>query len=135
MYPIYKDDEGKTQNDLDYQNFEILDLSQVADKIKVKDIDAVQRWCQANDVSTFKFTKKYFVYKLDFEYALGKPFVMHLIKKHPDCWKEVLRTLINWDALYQYFLFNFSGHDEDGGVDHICPADERQEKLFKRLMK
>ena len=136
MSQIYKDENGQSHNNLEeYQNFEILDLSQVADRIKVKDVDAVQRWCQANDVSIYKFTKKYFVYRFDFEYAVGKPFVVGLIKKHPDCWKDMLRELIKWDALYHYFLFNFSDYDENSAIDDTVPMDEGQEKLFKRLVK
>jgi hypothetical protein len=133
MAQINNGEHRQSNNHLDeYPNFEILDLAHVAERINVIDIDAVRRWCKENDVSTYKFTKKYFVYRLDFEYAVGKPFVTNLIKKHPDGWKDILRELIKWDALYHYFIFNFNDdHDLASGP---TPA-EGQEKLFKRLMK
>lgn len=109
-------------------------MVEVAERISFKDAEAAKRWCHANDVNIHKFNKKIFVYQFDLEFALGKPFVLALMKKHPDQWKTILQDILKWEALYNYFLLNLGDQAEENSLAHITP-NQGQEKLLKRLLK
>ena len=132
-------DHAKNLNSLDYVfeqgAFKLVSMARVAERIRLKDMEATKRWCDANEVRVHKFGKRYFVYEFDLEYAIGKPLVTALIEKHPDQWKVILYDLIAWDALYNYFVIRFDHQTQEVVDDTNRVLDDDQERLLKRLLK
>jgi hypothetical protein len=126
VYIMYKDFENPLAT---------MSMSEIAERISLKDPEAAKRWCQANEVLIHKFSKKSFVYQFDFEYAMGKPFVLALIRKQPNHWKTILQDVLKWNALYNYFLLNIGEDIESMPFEDIKILDGQQEKLLKRLLK
>lgn len=119
----------------EHHSLKLVSMSQVAERIQLKDLDAAKRWCEANQIAVYKFSKKYVVYQFDLEYAIGKPFVSALIEKHPTEWKTILQDLIKWNALYNYFLLNFNKQTESVSQEKFGVLDQGQEQLLNRLLK
>lgn len=115
--------------------FKLISMSQVAERIQLKDLEAAKRWCDANEVRVHKFGKRHVVYEFDLEYAIGKPLVTALIEKHPDQWKVILHDLIAWDALYNYFLIRFDNQTQEVADETVRTLGDEQTKLLKRLLK
>ncbi len=113
----------------------LVTMSEVAERISLKDSEAAKRWCLSNDITVHKLSKKDFVYEFDLEYHTSKPFVFDIQRRHPNDWKEILRDVLNWDALYNYFLLNLGEPRNDGALAEIAPSDKEQEELLKRLLR
>jgi hypothetical protein len=110
-------------------------MSEVANRISLKDSEAAKRWCQSNDITVHKFSKKDFVYEFDLEYTLTKPFVHDLKGKHPNHWQDILKDVLECDALYNYFLLNLGEPRNDKALATVEPLDKEQEDLIKRLLR
>lgn len=110
-------------------------MSEVAERISLKDSEAAKKWCLSNDITVHKLSKKDFVYEFDLEYHIIKPFVHDIQRRHPSDWKEILRDVLNWEALYNYFLLNLGQPRNYGDLVDIEPSDKEQEELLKRLLR
>ena len=109
-------------------------MSEVGERIKLKDSEAVKKWCVANDVTVHKLSNRDYVYRIDLEYTIGKPFVSDLKKKHPEQWKFLLKEILCNDALYYLFLANFGESRNDGVFTVVKPTNEKEKELYKKLI-
>ena len=109
-------------------------MSEVGERIKLRDSEAVKKWCVTNDVTVHKLSNRDYVYRIDLEYTIGKPFVSDLKKKHPEQWKFLLKEILCNDALYYIFLANLGESRNDGAFTVVKPTNEKEKELYKKLI-
>lgn len=113
---------------------DIVKISEVSERIKLRDSEATKKWCVANNVTIHKLSKCDYVYRIDLEYTIGKPFVSDLKKKHPEEWKCLLKEILANDALYYLFLANLDEARNDKALTTVKPTNEKEKELYKKLI-
>lgn len=109
-------------------------MSEVSQRIKLKDSEATKRWCVTNSVTVHKFSKLDYVYKIDLECTIGKPFVAELKNKHPQQWRTLLKQILDNDALYHLFLANLDEARNLEALTIVKPTTLEEKELYKKLI-
>jgi hypothetical protein len=69
------------------RSLDTLTIEQVAEKINVKNTATAKKWLDNNNyVKIHRFLNSYFVYQIEVDSHIDKPYVQHLRNKHPDKW-------------------------------------------------
>ncbi len=113
---------------------DVVTMAEVSERIKLTDSEATKKWCVNNDVTVHKVSNKDYVYRIDLEYTIGKPFVSDLQKKHPQNWKYLLKDILGNDALYNFFLANLGESRNDEAFTIVKPTNDKEKELFKKLI-
>jgi hypothetical protein len=84
--------------------FNLLTLSEVGEKIKLSDPKSIKNWLRHNGITIHKLATRAFVYDLDLKVCLLKPMVLDLIKKHPNQWRGICRSIIDEDVVFEMIM-------------------------------
>ncbi|RZJ33219.1 MAG: hypothetical protein EOO51_14585 [Flavobacterium sp.] len=108
-------------------------MAEVAERINLKDSESAIKWLKANDVTIHKLLRKFIVYQLDLEFAIIKPLVHDLQKRHPKNWKDALENICIDDALFNFILFRLGEPRIGKGLAKVSPTTKEEEELLKSL--
>jgi hypothetical protein len=113
---------------------ELLTLSEIGAKIKLNDPKSIKNWVLQNGITIHKLASRTFVYDLDLKVCLLKPLVLELIRKYPNRWRGICRTIITEDVVFDMLLIEL----DEGPM--ILPKYKMQfnsveeEKLYNDLV-
>ena len=82
------------------RSLDTLTLAQVAEKINVKDIETAKKWLQEKRIKIHRFLNNSFVYQIEVDSQIDKPFVQQLRNKYPDKWKDRYRDVVKDLSVY-----------------------------------
>lgn len=82
------------------KSLDTITLPQVAEKINVKDIDTAKKWLNEKGIRIHNFPKTKYVYQIEVDSEIDKPFVQLLRNKYPDKWKAHYRDVVKDIAVY-----------------------------------
>lgn len=82
------------------RSLDTLTLAQVAERINVKDIETAKKWLQENRIKIHRFLNNSFVYQIEVDSQIDKPFVQQLRNKYPDKWKDRYRDVVKDLSVY-----------------------------------
>ena len=77
------------------RSLDTLTLAQVAEKINVKDVETAKKWLQEKRIKIHRFLNNSFVYQIEVDSQIDKPFVQQLRNKYPDKWKDMSNLKID----------------------------------------
>ena len=132
----YKNDEKSGQitlNTLQFP-FEILTIAEAGQQIRLKDTEATKKWCISNEVPVYKFSKRDYVYKLDLQFTLSKPFILNLQKTNPIDWKDILKDIIPDTSLFNYFLLKLGEPRNSKSFSKVLPTNNKEKDLLNSLL-
>ncbi len=72
-------------------------MKEVAEKLKLKSLDAAARWCSKQKIDTFFLGNKRVVPEFAFTLAYEKPFIEQLKQKHGADWYAYYEAFQNQD--------------------------------------
>lgn len=79
-------------------------LTEIAERLKVKNSRTAETWCRENMVSVQCERKRKFVWNLEFETAFQSKFLKHLEKLYPMNFHELYNAAIEDDFIKAYQL-------------------------------
>ena len=82
------------------RSLDTLTLAQVAEKINVKDIETAKKLLQEKRIKIHRFLNNSFVYQIEVDSQIDKPFVQQLRNKYPDKWKDRYRDVVKDLSVY-----------------------------------
>ena len=82
------------------RSLDTLTLAQVAERINVKDITTAKKWLQEKRIKIHRFLNNSFVYQIEVDSQIDKPFVQQLRNKYPDKWKDRYRDVVKDLSVY-----------------------------------
>ena len=82
------------------RSLDTMTLAQVAEKINVKDIESAKKWLQEKNIKIHRFLNNSFVYQIEVDSEIDKPFVQQLRNKYPDKWKDRYRDVVKDLSVY-----------------------------------
>ena len=82
------------------RSLDTLTLAQVAERINVKDITTAKKWLHEKRIKIHRFLNNSFVYQIEVDSQIDKPFVQQLRNKYPDKWKDRYRDVVKDLSVY-----------------------------------
>jgi hypothetical protein len=86
------------------KSLDTLTLEQVSERIHSTNERTTRRWLEECGIKVYRFARKSFVYQVEVESEIDKPFVLHLRNHHPDKWKERYRDVVKDLAVYNLLV-------------------------------
>ena len=116
------------------RSLDILTLAQVAEKINVKDVESAKKWLKETGIKLHRFLNSTFVYQIEVDSEIDKPFVQQLRIKYPDKWKERYRDVVKDLSLYNLTVTLLE--DEISPIPRIKSSNinKKDEERYKRLL-
>jgi hypothetical protein len=116
------------------RSLDTLTIPQVAEKINVKDIETAKKWLVEQGIKIHKFTKTPFVYQIEVDSQIDKPFVQQLRNKYPDKWKDRYRDVVKDLSVYNLTITLLEDDISPVPVARATGINKKDEKRYKDLL-
>jgi hypothetical protein len=110
-------------------------IQMVAEKLKLKKIESAKKWLLKNDIQIHRSAKSGYVYQVEVDCCIDKPYVMNLRRKHPQKWKEIYRSVVNNLAVYNLMMIQLEGELPTLPITKVTLRSKADENIYKELMK
>ena len=116
------------------KGLDTLTLAQVAERINVKDIGTAKKWLIANGIKIHRFINSFFVYQIEVDSQIDKPYVQQLRNKYPDKWKDRYRDVVKDLSVYNLTITLLE--DEISPIPRVKSSNinKKDEERYKRLL-
>ena len=116
------------------KSLDTLTLEQVSERIHSTNEKKTRRWLEACGVKVYRFARKSFVYQVEVESEIDKPFVLHLRNQHPDKWKERYRDVVKDLAVYNLLVSKIEDTPTPTPTVRARRVNKKDEERYKRLL-
>ena len=116
------------------KGLDTLTLAQVAERINVKNIETAKKWLMINGIKIHRFINGLFVYQIEVDSQIDKPYVQQLRNKYPDKWKDRYRDVVKDLSVYNLTITLLE--DEISPIPRIKSSNinKKDEERYKRLL-
>jgi len=116
------------------KGLDTLTLAQVAERINVKNIETAKKWLIANGIKIHRFINSLFVYQIEVDSQIDKPYVQQLRNKYPDKWKDRYRDVVKDLSVYNLTITLLE--DEISHIPRVKSSNinKKDEERYKRLL-
>ena len=116
------------------RSLDTLTLAQVAEKINVKNIETAKKWLMINGIKIHRFINSLFVYQIEVDSQIDKPYVQQLRNKYPDKWKDRYRDVVKDLSVYNLTITLLE--DEISPIPRVKSSNinKKDEERYKRLL-
>ena len=116
------------------RSLDTLTLPQVAEKINVKDIETAKKWLVERGIKIHKFTKTPFVYQIEVDSHIDKPFVQQLRNRYPDKWRDRYRDVVKDLSVYNLTITLLEDEISPVPAARATRIKKKDEKRYKDLL-
>ena len=116
------------------KSLDTLTLAQVAERINVKNIETAKKWLIATGIKIHRFINSLFVYQIEVDSQIDKPYVQQLRNKYPDKWKDRYRDVVKDLSVYNLTITLLE--DEISPIPRVksLNINKKDEERYKRLL-
>jgi len=116
------------------KGLDTLTLAQVAERINVKNIETAKKWLMINGIKIHRFINSLFVYQIEVDSQIDKPYVQQLRNKYPDRWKDRYRDVVKDLSVYNLTITLLE--DEISPIPRVKSSNinKKDEERYKRLL-
>jgi len=116
------------------KGLDTLTLAQVAERINVKNIETVKKWLMTNGIKIHRFINGLFVYQIEVDSQIDKPFVQQLRNKYPDKWKDRYRDVVKDLSVYNLTITLLE--DDISPIPRVKSSrvNKKDEERYKKLL-
>ena len=116
------------------KGLDTLTLAQVAERINVKNIETAKKWLMANGIKIHRFINGSFVYQIEVDSQIDKPFVQQLRNKYPDKWKDRYRDVVKDLSVYNLTITLLE--DEISPIPRVKSSriNKKDEERYNKLL-
>ena len=117
------------------KGLDTLTLAQVAERINVKNIETAKKWLMINGIKIHRFINSLFVYQIEVDSQIDKPYVQQLRNKYPDKWKDRYRDVVKDLSVYNLTITLLE--DEISPIPRvkISKINKKDEERYKNLLR
>lgn len=116
------------------KSLDTLTLEQVSEKIHSTNERTTRRWLEECGIKVYRFARKSFVYQVEVESEIDKPFVLHLRNQHPDKWKERYRDVVKDLAVYNLLVSKIEDTPTLTPIVRAKRINKKDEERYKKLL-
>jgi deoxyribodipyrimidine photolyase len=116
------------------RSLDTLTLAQVAEKINVKNIETAKKWLKEKGIKVHRFLTNSFVYQIEVDSQIDKPFAQQLRNKYPDKWKDRYRDVVKDLSVYHLTITLLE--DEISPIPRVKSSriNKKDEIRYKKLL-
>lgn len=111
-----------------------LTLRQVATELNYKDESATRKWLKKMGVQIHRTAKDNYVYQIELDLILERPYVNSLRIKHPQKWKEMYRVVCKDNTLYELMMIEMDELTPIIPMTKVSLRSKSDDKLYKSLL-
>jgi hypothetical protein len=111
-----------------------LTLPQVGKEINRSNPESIRKWLLEKNITIHRQSNTNFVYQVEFDCEMDKPFVFDIRRKYPDCWKEIYRNVSKDLAVYNLMLIILKEEPTPLPTTKVVCKSITDNKLLKSLM-
>jgi hypothetical protein len=115
-------------------SLETLTISEVSVLLCFKNDLTTRKWLKDNAIQIHRLTKRSFVYQIELDFVLDKPYVMDLKRKHPQNWRESYRCVAKDKSLYDLMILEIDKEVCFTPTTKVSIKSKTDQKLFKSLV-
>lgn len=116
------------------KSLDTLTLEQVSERIHSTSEKTTRRWLEACGVKVYRFARKSFVYQVEVESEIDKPFVLQLRNQLPDKWKERYRDVVKDLSVYNLLVSKIEDTPTPTPTVRARRVNKKDEERYKRLL-
>lgn len=116
------------------KSLDTLTLEQVSEKIHSTNERTTRRWLEECGIKVYRFARKSFVYQVEVESEIDKPFVLHLRNQYPDKWKERYRDVVKDLAVYNLLVSKIEDTPTLTPIVRAKRINKKDEERYKKLL-
>ena len=116
------------------KSLDTLTLEQVAERIHAANEKSTRKWLKDCSINVYRFSRKSFVYQIEVESEVDKPFVISLRNKFPDKWKEKYRDVVKDLAVYNLNISTIEETPTPTPTVRARRINKKDEDRYKRLL-
>jgi hypothetical protein len=116
------------------RSLDTLTLAQVAEKINVKNIETAKKWLEEKGIKVHRFLTNSFVYQIEVDSQIDKPFAQQLRNKYPDKWKERYKEVVKDLSVYNLTITLLE--DEISPIPRLkcSKINKKDQERYKKLL-
>jgi hypothetical protein len=116
------------------KSLDTLTMEQVSERIHSTNERTTRRWLEECGIKVYRFARKSFVYQVEVESEIDKPFVLHLRNHHPDKWKERYRDVVKDLAVYNLLVSKIEDTPTPTPTVRASRINKKDEDWYKKLI-
>jgi len=116
------------------RSLDTLTLAQVAEKIYVKNIETAKKWLMEKGIKIHRFLNNSFVYQIEVDSHIDKPFVQQLRNKYPDKWKERYRDVAKDLPVYNFTITLLEDEVSNTPLVKASKINNKDLERYKKLL-
>ena len=116
------------------KSLDTLTLEQVSERIHSTNERTTRRWLEECGIKVYRFARRSFVYQVEVESEIDKPFVLHLRNNHPDNWKERYRDVVKDLGVYNLLLSKIEDTPTPTPNVRARSINKKDEDWYKKLI-
>ena len=116
------------------KSLDTLTMEQVSERIHSTNERTTRRWLEECGIKVYRFARRSFVYQVEVESEIDKPFVLHLRNYHPDKWKERYRDVVKDLGVYNLLLSKIEDTPTPTPNVRASRINKKDEDWYKKLI-
>lgn len=116
------------------RSLDILTLPQVAERINVRSVDSAIKWLKEMGIKIHRFNQSPYVYQIEVDSCIDKPFVQNLRNRFPDKWKDRYREVVKDLSVYNLTITLLE--DETSPIPRVkcSKINKKDQERYKKLL-
>jgi hypothetical protein len=116
------------------KSLDTLTLSQVAEVTHTSNEKSTRKWLKERDIKVYRHARVSFVYQIEVDSEIDKPFVINLRNKFPDKWKEHYRAVVKDLAVYNLTISMIEDTPTPIPSVRARRINKKDEDRYKRIL-
>jgi len=112
----------------------LIPLQQIGDEINLRNTRSIRKWLIERGITIHKLSSKSYVYRIDYELHIEKPYVLNLRRNNPKNWKEMYKAIVKSEALYNLMMLEMEQEVFHLPTTKVSVRSKNDEKLLRALV-
>ena len=116
------------------KSLDTLTLEQVTERIHGSNEKSTRKWLQERGIQIYRHARVSFVYQIEVDSEIDKPYVISLRNRFPDNWKERYRDVVKDLAVYNNTVSTIEDTPTPTPSIRARRINKKDEDRYKRLL-
>lgn len=118
-----------------FKSLDTLTIEQVAERIYAKDPETARKWLIKKGIEIHKYPSHSYVFQIEVDSHLDKPFVQGLRSKYPDKWKDRYRQVVKDIAVYKLTVSMLEDEKPSIPKSSIKEISKKDQERYNRFIR
>ena len=116
------------------KSLETLTLEEVTERIHGSNEKSTRKWLKERGIQIYRHARLSFVYQIEVDSEIDKPYVISLRNRYPDKWKERYREVVKDLAVYNHTISKIEDTPTPTPSVRTRRINKKDEDRYKRVL-